>query len=103
MNVNLKPSPGIRVRKARAGRVPLLILTPEHPRENAPGVLWIHGGGYILGMKEMVYMSRAADLCRECGAMYNIMANEGKCPKCGSRYKKILGGQQFLLKEIGYE
>jgi Zn finger protein HypA/HybF involved in hydrogenase expression len=35
--------------------------------------------------------------------MYNIMASEGKCPKCGSIYKKILGGQQFLLKEIGYE
>ena len=24
--------------------------------------MWIHGGGYILGMKEMVYMSRAIDL-----------------------------------------
>ena len=69
MTINLKPGPGIRVSKARAGRVPLLILTPEHPAETAPGVLWIHGGGYILGMKEMVYMSRAADLCRECGAV----------------------------------
>ena len=30
------------------------------------------------------------------------MKNEGRCPKCGSREKKILGGQQFLVKEIGY-
>lgn len=30
------------------------------------------------------------------------MKQEGKCPKCGSRDKKILGGQQFLVKEIGY-
>ncbi len=41
-------------------------------------------------------------LCEECHAMYNVMKNEGKCPKCGSRRKRILGGQQFLLKEIGY-
>lgn len=34
--------------------------------------------------------------------MYNVMQNEGMCPKCGSRNKKILGGQQFLLKEIGF-
>jgi acetyl esterase/lipase len=30
-------------------------------------VLWIHGGGYILGMKEMVYMSRAVDLVKKYG------------------------------------
>ena len=26
----------------------------------------------------------------------------GRCPKCKSREKKILGGQQFLVKDIGY-
>lgn len=55
------------------------------------------------GCELCMVMARGEGLCRECGAMYNIMASEGKCPKCGSRYKKILGGQQFLLKEIGYE
>ena len=40
-------------------------------------------------------------LCKECSAMYNVMRNEGKCPKCGSRSKKILGGQQFRVLEIG--
>ena len=44
---------------------------------------------------------RGEGLCLDCHAMYNVMANEGRCPKCGSRNKKILGGQQFLLKEIG--
>lgn len=42
-------------------------------------------------------------LCMECSAMYNVMRNEGKCPKCGSRSKKILGGQQFRVLEIGVE
>ena len=65
MTVNLRPLPGIRVRKAKAGRVPLLVLEPEKRTSDAPGVLWIHGGGYFLGMKEMVHMSRAVDLVRE--------------------------------------
>ena len=45
---------------------------------------------------------RGEGLCLDCHAMYNVMQNEGMCPKCGSRNTKILGGQQFLLKEIGF-
>jgi hydrogenase nickel incorporation protein HypA/HybF len=41
-------------------------------------------------------------LCKECKALYNVMKNEGKCPCCGSREKEVLGGQQFIVKEIGY-
>lgn len=33
----------------------------------SPGVLWIHGGGYMTGMAEMVYMSRAVNLVRKYG------------------------------------
>lgn len=45
---------------------------------------------------------RGQGLCTECDTLYNILKCEGKCPKCGSRDKKILGGQQFLVKDIGY-
>ena len=41
-------------------------------------------------------------LCMDCENIYNVMKHEGKCPNCGSREKKILGGQQFMVKEIGY-
>ncbi len=37
--------------------------------KNAPGILWIHGGGYMTGMKEMVHMSRAIDLVKNYGAI----------------------------------
>ena len=50
-------------------RVPLLILKPLNESQNAPGVLWIHGGGYMTGMKEMAYIGRAADLVRNHGAV----------------------------------
>ena len=41
-------------------------------------------------------------LCLDCGAMYNVMRQEGVCPNCGSRNKRVLGGKEYILKEIGY-
>lgn len=41
-------------------------------------------------------------ICNECSAMYNVMRCEGRCPKCGSRNKTILGGTEFRIKEIGF-
>jgi len=49
--------------------VPMLILSPLDKPKNAPGVLWIHGGGYATGFKEMAYMSRAIDLVKNHGAV----------------------------------
>ena len=69
----MKPCPGIRVQKiyipAGARRVPALVLSPEELSAPATGVLWIHGGGYISGMKEMVYISRAVELVKSFGAV----------------------------------
>lgn len=67
LSKRMRPAPGIHTAKARAGRVPLLILQPEKRVPGAPALLWIHGGGYFLGMKEMVYLGRAADLAAKYG------------------------------------
>ena len=74
MNIQLSPVAGMQVEKGKVGNVPALILRPDGnkvkvPNEKPPGVLWIHGGGYFLGMKEMVYMSRAVDLVLKHGAV----------------------------------
>lgn len=61
--------PDIRVRKIKIGKISALLLMPRQKPTNAPGVLWIHGGGYFLGMKEMVWMSRAVDLVKKFGAV----------------------------------
>ena len=58
----MKPDKDIRVEKLRIGKIPVLVLRPKMLQEKIPALLWIHGGGYFLGMKEMVYMSRASDL-----------------------------------------
>ena len=67
MKIRLTPDKDIRVQKIRAGKVPVLVLKPAKRPAIHVGLLWIHGGGYITGMKEMVYMSRAADLVRKYG------------------------------------
>jgi acetyl esterase/lipase len=49
-----------------------LILKPKlnkKPKEATPGILWIHGGGYITGMIEMIYGSRAIPLVKKYGAV----------------------------------
>lgn len=69
----MKPCPGIRVQNiyipSGARRIPALVLSPEELSAPAAGVLWIHGGGYISGMKEMVYISRAVELVKSFGAV----------------------------------
>lgn len=63
--------------------VRLLILRPAGSSgSGAPGVLWMHGGGYALGMARMALFSRARALVEKFGAV--VVAPEyrlsGKAP-----------------------
>lgn len=70
---SIKPDKDILVSTIRiptaSGSIPALVLSPKAGAQNAAGILWIHGGGYIAGMKEMVHMSRAVDLVKRFGAV----------------------------------
>lgn len=52
-----------------AGRLKLLMLRPNEQREPVPGILWIHGGGYALGMAQMVEASCGKMLAERFGAV----------------------------------
>ncbi len=56
-----------------AGRdICLYIFRPTRnrkPRGQTPGILWIHGGGYVTGMAKMIYISRAISLVKKYGAV----------------------------------
>ncbi len=38
--------------------------------------------------------------CRACGRVYNILKNRKKCPACGDASPEVLGGREFVIKEI---
>ena len=39
-------------------------------------------------------------ICKKCNKVFNLIENNNKCPKCGSRHWEILCGKEFMIKEI---
>lgn len=39
-------------------------------------------------------------LCQKCQHVFNILENQGQCPKCRSQQWEMLGGREFRIKEI---
>ena len=59
------------VRRIRtpAGRMKAIILYPEKQEQPVPGMLWIHGGGYVTGIAAMVYVTAGSVLAKHYGAV----------------------------------
>ena len=69
LHVKLRPDKDMLVHKVRTNGISLLVIEPRVRQADVPIVLWIHGGGYFVGMKELVFMSRAADLVKKFGVI----------------------------------
>lgn len=67
MYIKIRPDDDVEVKKIKVGNVSTLIVTPKKTKKIDVGILWIHGGGYISGIKEIVFMSRAIDLVKKYG------------------------------------
>ncbi len=39
-------------------------------------------------------------LCSDCKCLYNIMKQEGTCPRCGSKEKMVLGGTEVKVVSV---
>lgn len=39
-------------------------------------------------------------ICKECNKVFNLIENNSECPKCQSRSFELLGGKEFMIKEI---
>ena len=50
-------------------KMKIIILRPKEQQGKLPGILWMHGGGYMLGMSEMVYFSCGKMLAEKYGAV----------------------------------
>lgn len=59
----------IAIKTSTGKRLSLIVLSNKNQETLSPGILWLHGGGYYIGMKEMIYMSRAIDLVKKYNAV----------------------------------
>ena len=59
----------IRRIRTSGGRLKLIILRPKKQTGPVPGILWIHGGGYMTGTAAMVYASCGRMLAKKYGAV----------------------------------
>jgi len=59
----------VRFISSPAGKMKTIVLRPENQKKPLPGILWFHGGGYALGMAEMVYFTGAKLLAKKYGAV----------------------------------
>ena len=50
-------------------KVKCILLRPKKQDHPLPGIVWIHGGGYALGMAGMVHMSCGKMLAKRYGAV----------------------------------
>ena len=39
-------------------------------------------------------------MCKDCRTVYNLIQNNGSCPKCASKQMELLSGKEFVVKEI---
>lgn len=38
--------------------------------------------------------------CRTCGTVFNVLQNHRTCPGCGGTAWELLGGREFMIKQI---
>jgi hydrogenase nickel incorporation protein HypA/HybF len=39
-------------------------------------------------------------ICGQCGKVFNLLASDNACPRCGGTKWEILCGKEFFIKEI---
>ena len=52
-----------------AGRMRAILMRPERQSGPVPGLLWLHGGGYVSGMASMAYFTAGRKLAKHYGAV----------------------------------
>lgn len=85
--------------------VPLLVVKPTasaRPPAQTPGILWIHGGGYVTGMSQMVFMSRALRLVQRYGAVVVSPARAENLAELPPAYTFVGDVEPFYCETLTY-
>ncbi len=57
-------------------------------------------GTILQGSELEIEVLPANALCKECNKVFNLVSNNGICPKCETKDWELLGGKEFYIKEI---
>ncbi|EOR21150.1 Hydrogenase maturation factor HybF [bioreactor metagenome] len=57
-------------------------------------------GTILQGSELEIEILPANALCKECNKVFNLVSNNGICPKCETKDWELLGGKEFYIKEI---
>lgn len=52
------------------------------------------------GSELVIEILPANGLCKDCNKVFNLVINNGTCPKCNTKNWELLGGKEFFIKEI---
>lgn len=72
-------------------------MIPKYVEECFPAAV---DGTIMEGTKLRIEVLPGNASCRGCGAVFNVIKNEGACPDCGKKDFDLLGGREFTIKEI---
>jgi acetyl esterase/lipase len=78
-------------RKKDGSKMRIRIYKPLNPKENVPGVLWIHGGGYAIGTPE------------QSTGMYKNLINASNCVIVAPDYRRSIDAPYPSALEDCYE
>lgn len=51
-------------------------------------------------MKLKIEEEEGVAVCRDCKRAFNVIKNEGRCPRCGKKNADVISGRTFMIKEI---
>lgn len=57
-------------------------------------------GTILQGSELEIEVLPANALCKGCNKVFNLVSNNGICPKCETKDWELLGGKEFYIKEI---
>ena len=72
-------------------------VVPAYVEKLYPAV--VHGTPYE-NTRLQIETEEGMAVCRDCHRAFNVLKNDGLCPRCGVRNADVVSGREFLVKEI---
>ncbi len=88
-------APAVREVVVDCGELSLVI--PEYLEKLWPVVT---KGGFLQEARLVIHTVPGLAECDDCDEIFNVVAQEGRCPNCGSFRKTVLSGKDFSVREI---